>query len=78
MNVLHATTDPPPIDRLKQMMGNLARADIAVGYFFMSGFDAVADDFARLESWPVSEYGIVLRRGDGPALRACFCRVRSL
>ena len=29
------------------MMGNLARADIAVGYFFMSGFDAVADKTSR-------------------------------
>ena len=31
------------------MFGSSARADIAVGYFFISGFDAVADDLARLE-----------------------------
>ena len=31
------------------MLGSSARADIAVGYFFMSGFDTVADDLARLD-----------------------------
>ena len=49
MNVLHATTDPDLLTRLKQMLGSSARADIAVGYFFMSGFDAVADNLARLD-----------------------------
>ena len=48
MNVLHAKTDPDLLTRLKEMLGSSARADIAVGYFFMSGFDAVADDLARL------------------------------
>ena len=48
MNILHATTDPTLLVRLKEMLGSSARADIAVGYFFVSGFEAVADDFARL------------------------------
>ena len=33
----HATTDPNLLDRLKQMLASSARADIAVGYFFISG-----------------------------------------
>ena len=49
MNVLHANTDPDLLTRLKEMLGSSARADIAVGYFFMSGFDAVADNLARLD-----------------------------
>lgn len=48
-NILHATTDPAFLERLKAMFGSSARADIAVGYFFISGFDAVADDLARLD-----------------------------
>jgi len=43
MNILHATTDPDLLTRLKEMLDSSARADIAVGYFFMSGFEAVAD-----------------------------------
>ena len=49
MNILHATTDPTLLARLKGMLGSSARADIAVGYFFISGFEAVADDLARLD-----------------------------
>lgn len=49
MNILHAATDPNLLTRLREMLGSSARADIAVGYFFMSGFDAVADDLARLD-----------------------------
>ena len=30
------------------MLGSSARADIAVGYFFIGGFGAVSDDLARL------------------------------
>ena len=48
MNILHATTDPTLLARLKEMLGSSGRADIAVGYFFMSGFEAVADDLERL------------------------------
>ena len=49
MNILHATTDPTLLARLKEMLGSSARADIAVGYFFVSGFEAVANDLARLD-----------------------------
>ena len=49
MNILHATADPDLLTRLKEMLGSSARADIAVGYFFMSGFDGVAGEFARLD-----------------------------
>ncbi len=49
MNILHAMTDPDLLTRFREMLGSSARADIAVGYFFMSGFDAVADDLAQLD-----------------------------
>ena len=48
MNILHARTDPSLLDRLKEMLGSSARADFAVGYFFISGFDAVAESLAGL------------------------------
>ena len=48
MTILHATTDPDLLTRLKQMLGSANRADIAVGYFFVSGFGAVADELSRL------------------------------
>ena len=44
MNILHATTNPDLLNRLREMLCSSARADIAVGYFSLSGFDAVADD----------------------------------
>ncbi len=49
MNILHSKTDPTLLERLKGMLGSSARADIAVGYFFISGFGAVADDLAGLD-----------------------------
>ncbi len=49
MNVLHARTDPPLLDRLKEMLAHSARADFAVGYFFISGFEAVADSLAGVQ-----------------------------
>lgn len=49
MNILHAQTDPAFLDRFRQMLGSAARADIAVGYLFISGFNAVADELAGLE-----------------------------
>ena len=49
MNILHAKTDPTLLIRLKEMLASSARADIAVGYFFISGFEAVAEDLARLD-----------------------------
>lgn len=48
LNILHATTDPTLLARLKEMLGSSGKADIAVGYFFMSGFEAIADDLERL------------------------------
>ena len=50
MTILHANTDPDLLTRLRQMMGSAVRADIAVGYFFMSGFGQVAEDLARLRN----------------------------
>ena len=37
MNILHATTDPDLLTRLREMLDSSACADIAVGYLFMSG-----------------------------------------
>jgi phosphatidylserine/phosphatidylglycerophosphate/cardiolipin synthase-like enzyme len=34
---------------MKEMLNSSARADIAVGYFFISGFEQVADELDRLE-----------------------------
>ena len=48
-NILHAGSDPTLLGRLKQMFAGSVRADIAVGFFFMSGFESVADDLARLD-----------------------------
>ena len=48
-NILHNSTDPTMLARLKEMLGSSDRADIAVGYFFVSGFETVADEFSRLK-----------------------------
>ena len=64
-NILHATTDPDLLTRLKEMLDSSARADIAVGYFFMSGFEAVADSLARLE-----KVRILVGRTDRPTLES--------
>ena len=65
MNILHATTDPDLLTRLKQMLSSARRADIAVGYFFMSGFDAVADELSKL-----SKTRILVGRTDRQTLEA--------
>src|SRR5947209_3582616 len=49
MNILHSTTSPSFVQRLKQMLGSANAADIAVGYLFISGFNAVAEELAQLE-----------------------------
>ena len=49
MNILHSKTDPDLLTRLREMLDSAARADIAVGYFFMSGFEAVADSLKHLQ-----------------------------
>jgi hypothetical protein len=48
MTILHANTDPDLLTRLQHTLGSAARADIAVGYFFMSGFGHLADELPRL------------------------------
>ena len=48
-NILHASTDPTLLIRLKEMLGSSVKADIAVGYFFISGFEAVAQDLSMLD-----------------------------
>ena len=65
MNILHASTDPNLLTRLKEMLGSADRADIAVGYFFMSGFEAVADELLRL-----NRTRILVGRTDRPTLEA--------
>lgn len=60
MTVYRANTDPDLLTRLKQMLDNSARADIAVGYFFMSGFAEVMDDLSRpLQN---AHHGVTRRR----------------
>ena len=65
MNILHATTDPDLLTRLREMLDSSARSDIAVGYFFMSGFEAVADSLARLD-----QVRILVGRTDRPTLES--------
>ena len=65
MNILHATTDPNLLTRLKQMLSSAHQVDIAVGYFFVSGFDAVADELSKL-----SKTRILVGRTDRQTLEA--------
>ena len=72
MTVYHATTDPDLLTRLRQMLASSARADIAVGYFFMSGFAEVVDDLARL-----NKTRILVGRADRPTLEAVAAGLRQ-
>ena len=65
MSILHATTDPTLLTRLKEMLASSARADIAVGYFFISGFKAVSGELSRLD-----KVRILVGRADRPVLEA--------
>ncbi|MCY3887952.1 MAG: phospholipase D-like domain-containing protein [Chloroflexi bacterium] len=65
MNILHSTTDPNLLNRLREMLDSSARADIAVGYFFMSGFGAVSEELSRLD-----RVRILVGRADRPVLEA--------
>ena len=65
MTILHAHTDPDLLTRLRQMLSSANRADVAVGYFFMSGFGQVADELARL-----NKTRILMGRADQPTLEA--------
>lgn len=47
-DIFHASTDPTFQQRLSKMLDSSARADIAVGYFFMSGFGAIADPLSTV------------------------------
>ena len=47
-NILHANTDPNLLICLWEMLDSFAHAGIAVGYFFMSGLEAVADTLTGL------------------------------
>jgi len=49
MDILHHSTEPPLLTRLQEMLGASQRADIAVGYFFVSGFEAVAEQLSSVE-----------------------------
>ncbi|MCY4414719.1 MAG: hypothetical protein OXE87_00175 [Chloroflexi bacterium] len=72
MTILHASTDPDLLTRLQQMLGSAARADIAVGYFFMSGFGQVPDGLARLR-----KTRILIGRADQPTLEALAVGLRQ-
>ena len=65
MDILHASTEPDLLTRLKDMLSSADRADIAVGYFFMSGFEAVANELSRL-----NRTRILVGRTDRPTLEA--------
>ena len=72
MTIYHANTDPDLLTRLKQMLGSSTRADIAVGYFFMSSFAEVVDDLARL-----NKTRILVGRADQPTLEAVAAGLRQ-
>ncbi len=63
MNILHAQTDPSLLARLREMLRYSKAADIAVGYLFVSGFDAVAEEIAALD-----KARILVGRTDRPTL----------
>ena len=48
-NILNSETTPTFTQRLSQMLEASSRADIAVGYFFLSGFDAVAEPLSQVK-----------------------------
>ena len=64
-NILHSKTDPTLLARLKEMLDSADRADIAVGYFFVSGFAQVSDEISRLKKTRV-----LVDRADRPTLEA--------
>ena len=64
-NAFHATTDPDLLTRLREMLDSSARSDIAVGYSFMSGFEAVADSLSHQ-----NKVRILVGRADRPVLES--------
>jgi phosphatidylserine/phosphatidylglycerophosphate/cardiolipin synthase-like enzyme len=65
MTILHSKTDPTMLARLKEMLASSSRVDIAVGYFFVSGFAEVADEISKL-----SKTRILVGRPNRPTLEA--------
>ena len=65
MDILHASTEPDLLTRLREMLGSSERADIAVGYFFISGFGAIGDALAGKE-----RVRILVGRADRPVIEA--------
>ena len=65
MNILHSRTDPGLLTRLRQMLESSVRADFAVGYFFISGFERIGDQLNDLE-----RVRILVGRTDRPVLEA--------
>ena len=64
-NILHSKTDPTMLARLKEMLASSARADIAVGYLFVSGFAQLSEEISRLKKTRV-----LVGRADRPTLEA--------
>lgn len=64
-NILTSTSEPPLLDRLKQMLAHSERADIAVGYLFMSGFHTLAEELEQQQT-----IRILVGRTDRPTLDA--------
>ena len=54
MNILHAHTDPNLLQRFKEMLGGSARADIAVGFFFISGRNENRDKGCRFRDFIIT------------------------
>lgn len=63
MDILHAHTDPSLLERLREMLRYSKAADIAVGYLFVSGFNALAEEIGALE-----KARILVGRADRPTL----------
>ena len=49
MDIIHSSTDPTALARLQQTRESSARADMALGYFFISGFEQLAEKPFGLE-----------------------------
>jgi len=71
-HILHAHTDPSLVERLKVMLAGSARADIAVGYLFLSGLNAVAPELERLD-----KVRVLVGRTDKAALDAVASGLRQ-
>ncbi|MDE0526770.1 MAG: helicase-related protein [Thaumarchaeota archaeon] len=69
------------LDQLKTHLPNTTRASIAVGYFFISGFAAIMDSFARIEGSDDPDHVIRLMispKTDRPTAEALLASNESL